>query len=203
MPRPPNTEKRRQQILDGFQQVLASSGYSGATISAIAAAADLSPGLLHYHFHSKQEILLALLDRLQKRVELRFEKFCRTREANSLERLRSYLDAHVALGDGADPGAVACWVAIGVEAIHQPEVGGLYRRIQEQRLEMLQSLLRECLLEQGRLVEMVPSLAAALLSHIEGSFQLSVATPGLLPMGFASPTLGLYLEALLAAQPLK
>lgn len=62
MGRPSNRAERRAQILDAFARVLADHGYAGATIAAIAAEADLTPGLLHHHFESKEEMLSALLD---------------------------------------------------------------------------------------------------------------------------------------------
>ena len=45
MPRPPNTEQRRSQIVGGLARVMAERGYAKATIQAIAKAAGLSPGL--------------------------------------------------------------------------------------------------------------------------------------------------------------
>ena len=58
MPRPSNTDARREQIVLGLQRVMAERGYEKATVSAIAQAAGLTPGLVHYHFKNKQEMLL-------------------------------------------------------------------------------------------------------------------------------------------------
>ena len=75
MARPVNTHLRRAQIVDGLQQVMAERGYARASITAIGKAAGLSPGLVHYHFGSKQEVLLALVDRLSARLEERLEEW--------------------------------------------------------------------------------------------------------------------------------
>jgi len=40
--------------------VVARRGYAGATTPQVASAAGLAPGLIHYHFQSKQELLLEL-----------------------------------------------------------------------------------------------------------------------------------------------
>ena len=40
---------------------MADRGYERASVTAIAKAAGLTPGLVHYHFHNKKEILLALV----------------------------------------------------------------------------------------------------------------------------------------------
>ena len=62
MPRKPNTELRRQQIVDGLLRTIAAQGYTGATIQAIASASGLAPGLVHYHFRDKREILVTLVE---------------------------------------------------------------------------------------------------------------------------------------------
>ena len=61
MARSSNTEARRSEITAALLAVIARHGYEKATIQAIAAQAGLAPGLIHYHFKSKQEILVSLI----------------------------------------------------------------------------------------------------------------------------------------------
>src|SRR5688500_17104203 len=53
---------RREQILLATYQVAAREGLEGTTISLVATAAGLSAGLVLFHFKSKRQLLLALLD---------------------------------------------------------------------------------------------------------------------------------------------
>lgn len=53
----------RDDILDAAAQVFRQKGFHGASMSAIADAVDLQKASLYHHVRSKQEILLALLDR--------------------------------------------------------------------------------------------------------------------------------------------
>lgn len=53
---------RREQILAAAYAVAAQEGLEGTTIIQVAAAANLSPGLVMFHFKSKRQLLLALLD---------------------------------------------------------------------------------------------------------------------------------------------
>src|SRR5688500_10248469 len=53
---------RREQILRAAYEVAAREGLDGTTILQVAAAAQLSPGLVLFHFKSKRLLLLALLD---------------------------------------------------------------------------------------------------------------------------------------------
>ena len=73
MPRPSNSEARRAQITRALMKVMAKRGYDGASVADIAKAAKLTPGLVHYHFESKQEILLELLASLVARHEAGLE----------------------------------------------------------------------------------------------------------------------------------
>lgn len=53
---------RREQILRAAYDVAARQGLEGLTILRVAAAAGLSPGLVPFHFGSKRQLLLSLLD---------------------------------------------------------------------------------------------------------------------------------------------
>jgi AcrR family transcriptional regulator len=66
-PRPDVSEERRNQILDAAALVFARSGFSKARMDDIAAEAGLSKGTLYWYFNSKDEIILAMMDRLFER----------------------------------------------------------------------------------------------------------------------------------------
>lgn len=53
----------REDILDAAAQVFRQKGYSGASMADIAKVVNLQKASLYHHISSKQEILLALLDR--------------------------------------------------------------------------------------------------------------------------------------------
>ncbi len=53
----------RADILDAAAQVFRQKGYHGASMADIAGAVNLQKASLYHHVASKQEILLALLDR--------------------------------------------------------------------------------------------------------------------------------------------
>ncbi len=199
MARPKNTEERRTQIVEGLLHAMGEHGYDGASVTRIAEAAGLAPGLVHYHFASKLDILLALIELLRERVLLRFER--RAACVNSARaRLYAFLDAHVALGKDAEPAAVACWVAIGAEALRQEPVQKAYKKAARDTIERLQQLVSCTLRDEGRSDAAAAEIAAALLSAVYGCYQLAVAAHAA-PAGFAAPTLRRMADGLLAAQP--
>lgn len=180
MPRPSNTYERRQQIVDGLGRVMASRGYERATISAIAEAAGLTSGLVHYHFRSKQEVLLELAQRLAEKLTLRYQTMLRDDSPESM--LEAFIDSRLATGEGSDAEAVACWVTIGTEALRQPEVGEVYRRL----MRAQQAQLQEILARMPGSAASTWEAAAAILAAIEGCYQLAAAAPELCPPGFAA-----------------
>ncbi|HEU5210303.1 MAG TPA: TetR family transcriptional regulator C-terminal domain-containing protein [Longimicrobiales bacterium] len=60
--------ERRAQILAAAYEIAASDGLARLTVRRVAAEAGLSHGLVHFHFRTKAELLLALLDWVLERT---------------------------------------------------------------------------------------------------------------------------------------
>jgi len=195
-----NTEARRAQITDALLAVIARQGYEKATIQSIAAQAGLAPGLIHYHFHSKQEILVSLMGTMAQAAHARFLAVLGDQE-EPWPRLRAYLQARLGLGDGAAPQIVAAWVMIGAEAVRQPEVRAVYQRMVADELALLAALLAECLAARDRDTAGAGTMAAGLAALVEGAFQLSSAAADVMPRGYAADAAIAYAELAIAAAP--
>ena len=201
MGRPKNTAQRRAQIVNGLLEVMSERGYEGASVVAIAEAAQLTPGLVHYHFETKQAILVALVARLAATVTQRYEQRRERAGDSAAAQLDAWIEAHLALGSDADRDAVAAWVFIGAESIRQPEVREVYERAVAQRIEQVQALLRAALVEAQRSTRRLAKLAALVVATVEGAYQLGIAVPEQLPRGFAAPTLERAVRAWIEAEP--
>ena len=59
----------RDRLLDSFESLLVSGGSRAATLEAVAAEAGASKGGLLYHFHTKDELVDAMLDRLRDQAD--------------------------------------------------------------------------------------------------------------------------------------
>jgi TetR/AcrR family transcriptional regulator, transcriptional repressor of bet genes len=55
-------EERRGQLLTAAFEVAAREGIGGLTVRSIAAEAQVSHGLVHFHFKTKNHLVIALLD---------------------------------------------------------------------------------------------------------------------------------------------
>ena len=169
MGRTSNRAERRTQILAAFARVLASHGYAGATVAAVAAEAGVAPGLVHHHFDSKGELLSALLKEL-------VAAFRRRVSERAGDGLLAYVDAAVALDDRADVGAARCWVGVLAEAVRDPALFKQVRRLIDAEIAALQR-------SADRLS---PRDAGALLAFILGSLVLGAFAPQKVA-GFAAP----------------
>ena len=196
MGRPKNTAARRAQIVAALVAVMSERGYERASIAEVARRAGLTSGLVHYHFKSKQEILLqavATLEREQaERIDARLLGVDDPRE-----RLLTCVDAYLARDAAAEPAAVACWVAISAEAIRQPEVGAAFQAVLVQTLERLSDLIGAARRAEGQPARGARSAAAALLAAIQGYYVVAAAAPDLVPSGSAAPNVRRLAEALL------
>jgi AcrR family transcriptional regulator len=70
----------REKIVDAAYRVLAEQGYEAATVKEIARAAGVAPGLLHYYFASKDDLLVEVLSEASSRYGMDM------RQAASLSR---------------------------------------------------------------------------------------------------------------------
>ena len=63
----------RARILEAAFAVLSKQGYDNTSIKDIAEAAGVAQGLVHYHYKSKQQLVLAVLEYVCQKVELGVE----------------------------------------------------------------------------------------------------------------------------------
>jgi TetR/AcrR family transcriptional regulator, transcriptional repressor of bet genes len=185
MPRQPNTDARRAQIARALVKVMARLGYDGASITEIAAAARLTPGLVHYHFRDKQEILLVALGELVTRHQARLDERLDA-AAGPARKLRAFIDLHLGRGAEADPEALACWVLVSGEALRQAPVRRSLERALSSFAQRLVTILRSGVAERVFRCRDVEAAAAALLAVIQGYFVLAASARPLIPRGSAA-----------------
>jgi AcrR family transcriptional regulator len=63
-----------RKILDAAADIFGTEGFQGATMHAVARAAGVSKGLLHYHFRSKEHLLLEAQRATYRQIHERFDE---------------------------------------------------------------------------------------------------------------------------------
>src|SRR5262245_33345956 len=202
MPRRSNTEERRAQITGALVKVMAKRGYDGAAVADIARAARLTPGLVHYHFGSKQEILLEALRDLVARHDARLEERLARAGGDPAGEVGAFIDFHLGLGADADPEALACWILLGGEALRQPRIRVEYEKALRGWVDRLAGLIRRGV-EQRAFRCDPPAAASALVAAIQGYFVLAATARDVIPRGSAAASTKRMAEGLLRpARPL-
>jgi TetR/AcrR family transcriptional repressor of bet genes len=184
MPRTPNRPLRRHQIAQGLLDVMAVKGYEGATISDVARAARLAPGLVHYHFANKEEVLLEAVALLAARLSSRVGRAIADAGGSPTARLGAFIDAHLKFQVPHEAEDVACWVQVGAEAIRRPPVARALAGALGADADRLTALIVEA--APHRAVRRAASDAAAILAAIHGYFDLAFTAQQVVPRGSAA-----------------
>jgi len=197
MARPSNTAERRAQIAAALISVMAKKGYDGASVADVAAHAGLAPGLVHYHFKNKQEILVSALRGVVARHEERLAARVAAAGPHPARRLEAFVDFHLGLGADADPEALACWILLSGEALRQPAVRRELRRSLESFAATLAHIVGDGVDAGAFRCDDPAAASAALLATIQGYFLLAATARELIPRGSAAASAKHMAEGLL------
>jgi TetR/AcrR family transcriptional repressor of bet genes len=181
MGRPSLRAERRAQLTAAFARVLATHGYAGATISAVAQEAGVAPGLVHHHFTDKEDLLASLLDDLMGRFRRRARHF-----ESGEDPLDAYVSAALALDGTADTVAARCWVGVLAEAVRSPALFAQVRRLVDTEIEGIQRRSANRLRAED---------AGAVLAFVIGALMLGAFAPRK-TAGFAAPALRTFVRAI-------
>ena len=89
-----DTQIRREQIAQAALELVASQGLKRLSMAAVARRVGLVPSGIYRHFHSKAEILHAVLDRIRQRLTENVQAACHE-HSDPLECLHDVLMRHI------------------------------------------------------------------------------------------------------------
>jgi AcrR family transcriptional regulator len=78
----------KAEIIEATNRALCQHGYAGLTMQRIAAESSMTSAAIHYHFDTKEELLIGFLDHLIERVENKLA--CEASDPR--DRLEAFLD---------------------------------------------------------------------------------------------------------------
>lgn len=186
MPRPSNRDQRRAQIAETFVTVMAERGYDGASIQEIAVRAGIAPGILHYHFRSKLDIMLFALERLSVQHLQRVEVVMEAAGAGCWDRVKAFIGLHVGKGSLRERDNMEFWVVATGEALRNKEVAGavdhlLGALVQRLRLELHRGVDE---IELSGLID-VEAASSAIVAAIQGYLVMAAVARAHIPAGSA------------------
>jgi AcrR family transcriptional regulator len=89
-----DTQIRREQIAEAALQLVASQGLRRLSVAAVARRVGLVPSGIYRHFHSKDEILHAVLERIEQRL-LENVRLASLEHSDPLDCLHDVLIRHI------------------------------------------------------------------------------------------------------------
>jgi AcrR family transcriptional regulator len=171
-------EARRRQILDIALEEIALRGYQNTTVQEIAEKADITKGVIYYHFNGKEDLLSGIWSELVDEL-FEYRYFRAERHSSPKEKLRAYFEANFEFVEN-NLNKFAALFRMGIDigaAVAKPNPWS--REINRRCLDYLAGILREgqaC----GEFHQFSPYIIATI---IQG------AIDGLLLQGISDPTL--------------
>ncbi|MEC0169356.1 TetR/AcrR family transcriptional regulator [Paenibacillus graminis] len=86
------SEEKRKQILFAAFQALSELGYDSVTLQTIADHAEVSKGVVHYYFDSKEAVLVELLEWLTAKISAK-EQAAVQEQQTAAGKLKAYIDS--------------------------------------------------------------------------------------------------------------
>ena len=126
-------EDTKEKIVAGAYRAIVRGGYTSTSVKDIAAEAGVAPGLVHYYFATKEELLVAAIDHCcdknsgiaEQMATLGPLEAARAAIENEKEQLRSDPDSYLLVFDMFGVG------------LHNPAIAKAVRRFIDERREMI------------------------------------------------------------------
>jgi AcrR family transcriptional regulator len=168
-----DVDERRAQIVEGTRRVALERGLANVRVADVADVLDISTGLVHYHFSSKDELLVAMLRAAADADIARMEELV---EAGGdpvalLDRvLREYLPS-----GGRDESWIL-WIDSWDEALRTPALATITEALDRAWVEVIEQVIAEGV-RRGRFECDDPAAAAWRLSALLDGLAIQVVLP--------------------------
>jgi AcrR family transcriptional regulator len=157
----------RDRILQAAFTVLSREGYENTSVKDIAEEAGVAQGLVHYHYKSKQQLVLAVLEFVCHKVELGVEG-----EAGALE---AFAQTKQMLKESRATNSLYVQL-IGI-SLHDPVIGGGVRDFIRSERTGIEDKARQVLAARGSDTTAASGVAAVVWAAILGIMIQSLVDP--------------------------
>jgi AcrR family transcriptional regulator len=156
------SEATRTAILEAARKQLLSEGYAGLSTRKVAEGAGVPLSQVHYHFGSKQRLILSLLE------EENLNRLARQKElyGEPLPLWKRYEQACEYLEDDLESGYVRVLQEMIAAGWSNPEVGSAVRQLLRGWLDLLTEVARDAERVHGPLGPFTPEEAATLIGNL-------------------------------------
>lgn len=175
LPRKASRDVRRQQLIEATLAVLAAKGYAALTVADVAKQAGLSPGIVIFHFSTKDELLAETLRFLALEYRDHWSSRMRDGGKSPAERLKAILLSDFEV-DVFTPQRLAAWIAFWGEAQGRPVYDGICAGLDAERFSQTSELVGQLNTEGSYGLD--PTLAVRSLECLTDGLWLGLAATG-------------------------
>ncbi len=121
----------RDKIVEAALSVMSERGLSQTSIKEIAAAAEINPGLIHYHFKNKEAVLAAVVRKISRDIGDQWAEIRRTGSSGPgfMERAFDLLEARIVRESSVYRARFELYVAAMNSPALQPELRALIAEV--------------------------------------------------------------------------
>lgn len=152
----------RLRILDSALAVLSEQGYAGTTTRAVAEQAGSRLSLVHYHFGSRQHLLVAVLERENERLLERQQALF----ASPTSLAAKWKAACDALDDDIASGYVRVLWELWAAGLAEPELGERWREATKGWRDLIERVVADWIAEHDLDLPVSPRVIAALVANV-------------------------------------
>lgn len=129
---------RRRKLIEAAAQCLAELGHAGTSVRAVAAKADVSPGLVAHHFRGIDDLIVATYDHVGRQVAETLTGAIEAAPDDAEMKLRAFIEASFK-PPVLDRDLLAIWLSFwslvrrdpGVRKVHKKVYTDYRRRLEE------------------------------------------------------------------------
>ena len=150
-------EIRRRKLIEATAQCLAEFGHAGTSVRAVAAKANVSPGLVAHHFKGIDGLIVATYDHVGVQVAEILNAAIDTAPDDAESKVRAFIEASFK-PPVLDRDLLAVWLSFWSLVRRDPGVRKVHKKIYADYRRRLEELIAE--IAQGRRFKIDAHLAA-------------------------------------------
>lgn len=169
--------QRRQDLIEATIAVIAAHSYAGTTVSRVAEQAQVSAGLMNFHFASKDLLFQAVFDHLADDYDAVWRRHLAAAGATAQERLAAMIEAYFH-PQIFTPEKLAVWFTFWSDANLRDHYRAPATRVEERYSKEIVAEIRRFLAPRPQAARLAREITAPLIAMIDGYWLQAIIYPG-------------------------
>jgi AcrR family transcriptional regulator len=169
--------QRRRDLIEATIAVIAVHGYAGTTVSRVAKQAQVSAGLMNFHFASKDLLFQAVFEYLDAEFDAVWREHLAAAAPDPWARLQAmvaaYFDRRVLTAE-----KLPVWFTFWADAALRDRYRSAATRAEQRYSKELAAEVKRLLADQPHVMRRTRDIAAPLIAMIDGYWLQAILNPG-------------------------